>query len=249
MRTFLFLALLGLCAGPAAASEDTRTERVQFERGADGATLKGRIKGYGTAHYLLGAKAGQSMTVVLTTDNSASYFNVFAPGAKPGRDAAMFIGSTKGNRYQGELPADGDYLIQVYMMRSAARRDEVANYSLTVKIEGAGAATTGAATKTVGDAIDWPRDTDASGHLPCSAGEPGFKRECPFRVRRNRYGATVWTFKPGSAKDLRVLYFESDAFSTDDATKLDWNRRSDNWWVGAGGREFYLIPDAVIRGG
>jgi hypothetical protein len=88
-----------------------------------------------------------------------------------------------------------------------------------------------------------------SGNLPCSAGEPSFKRECRFRVKRTSSGATIWTVKQGSATDLRVLYFEKDAFKTDDGTKLSWNRQSDNWWLGAGGQEFYLIPDAVIHGG
>jgi hypothetical protein len=47
----------------------------------------------------------------------------------------MFIGSTSGNQYEGVLPASGDYKVRVYLMRSAARRDEVANYRLEMIID------------------------------------------------------------------------------------------------------------------
>ena len=245
MKALILSALLGslLCVAPLSAQE-TRTERVQFERGTNGVTINGRIEGYEGVNYLLGAKAGQSMVVIMNTDNGANYFNIYAPGKKPGTDQGMFIGSTQGNRYEGELPADGDYLVQVFLMRSAARRNEVANYTVEVGISGSSEFTAAS-----NNSINWPADTDASGNLSCSAGEPSFDRKCPFRVKRNNFGATIWTVKPGSTSDLRVLYFESDAFSTDDTTKLSWNRQSDNWWLGAGDQEFYLIPDAVMYGG
>jgi len=74
------------------------------------------------------------MVVVLKTDNGSNYFNIFAPGKKPG-DEAMFIGSTLGDRYDGTLPADGKYTVQVYLMRNAARRNEKVNYTLEIGID------------------------------------------------------------------------------------------------------------------
>ena len=71
------------------------------------------------------------MNVSMATDNSANYFNILAPGKN---DEAMFIGSTSGNRFQGILPANGDYKIRVYLMRSAARRGEAADYRLEMII-------------------------------------------------------------------------------------------------------------------
>jgi hypothetical protein len=68
----------------------------------------------------------------MVTDNGANYFNIIAPGKA---DEAMFIGSTSGNQYEGVLPASGDYKVRVYLMRSAARRDEVANYRLEMIID------------------------------------------------------------------------------------------------------------------
>ena len=47
----------------------------------------------------------------------------------------MFVGSTSGNQFEGRLPASGDYKVRVYLMRSAARRDEIANYRLEMIID------------------------------------------------------------------------------------------------------------------
>jgi len=117
-----------------AAAQDIQTERVQFQRGASEATINAKIKGYQSVNYLLDTQQGQSMEVVLNTDNASNYFNIFAPGKKPGEDEAMFIGSTEGNRYAGTLPVNGDYSVQVFLMRNAARRDETANYTLKIEI-------------------------------------------------------------------------------------------------------------------
>ena len=85
-----------------------------------------------TIGYLLGARHGQSMNVSMATDNGANTFNIIAPGKE---NAAMFVGSTAGNQFEGPLSASGDYKVRVYLMRSAARRDEVANYRLAMSID------------------------------------------------------------------------------------------------------------------
>jgi hypothetical protein len=76
------------------------------------------------------------MVVEMTTTNASAYFNVWPPGA----DTAMFIGSTEGARFEGVLPASGDYRIQTYLIRNAARRGETADLRLTIAIPAAGAA-------------------------------------------------------------------------------------------------------------
>ena len=72
------------------------------------------------------------MNVSLATDNGANDFNIIAPGKK---SEALFVGSTSGNQFEGRLPASGDYKVRVYLMRSAARRDEIANYRLEMVID------------------------------------------------------------------------------------------------------------------
>lgn len=126
----LGLAAALFAAGPALA-DDIRTERVHFKKGATSATVAGTIKGYEAVDYLLGARAGQAMNVSMATGNTANYFNIIAPGKA---DEAMFIGSVSGNQFEGTLPVDGDYKVRVYLMRSAARRGEEANYRLEMII-------------------------------------------------------------------------------------------------------------------
>lgn len=129
---FLFLILLALSSY--AIAQEARDERIQFSPGKSAATVTSSITGYESVNYRLSAKAGQKMLVELDTDHGATYFNIFAPGKGPG-EAAMYIGSTSGSRFSGELPTSGTYTIQVYMMRSAARRDEKSDYKLRVEIE------------------------------------------------------------------------------------------------------------------
>jgi hypothetical protein len=129
--TRILLSALLIVAGPLLARDDIRTERVHFKHGATSAMAEGSIKGYQTVDYVLGAHKGQATNVSMATDNGASYFNILAPGEN---EAAMFNGSISGNQYEGTLPANGDYKVRVSMMRSAARRDEVAKYRLEMII-------------------------------------------------------------------------------------------------------------------
>lgn len=135
MKSELFAAavIVALLSLPAMAKDVVHNKQVHFDRGTNGTTVTGTIKGYETVNYKVGAKSGQSMRVSLETSNDSSYFNIFVPEKGPG-DGAMFIGSTKGNSYVGMLPASGVYTIQVYMMRNAARRNETAHYKLHIGI-------------------------------------------------------------------------------------------------------------------
>jgi uncharacterized protein YraI len=130
VAALLFFGAVGL---PVVAQ--VTTESVQFKAGETGATLENSVKGDQSVDYTLLAKEGQSMVVTLETDNASNYFNIIAPGS----DSAMFIGSSSGNRFEGTVPSTGTYRVQVYLMRNAARRDEVANYRLDIGISGGGA--------------------------------------------------------------------------------------------------------------
>lgn len=134
MKTLgLVFSILFSLALPTLAADDIREERVRFKPGAEDATLKGRLAGRETLDYVLGAQAGQRMAVTLHADNPQLYFNVLSPGS----EEALFVGSTTGDHFEGELPRSGDYRIRVYLMRAAARRDESAHYRLDIRIEGA----------------------------------------------------------------------------------------------------------------
>lgn len=132
LRRTAVVGLALLLATPALAQDKTRTERMQFAKGASAKAIKGSVKGYDGVNYVVGLRAGQTLKVDMKTSNASSYFNVTAPGA----DSAMFIGSTSGGSFKGVVPKTGDYTIHVYLMRNAARRGETANYTLTVGATG-----------------------------------------------------------------------------------------------------------------
>jgi hypothetical protein len=138
LHLWVFISAL-LFAGAAVAQEPV-TERVQFASGQSGTTIRGSLQGYESVQYLLGAAAGQRMIVNMITSNPSTYFNIFAPGDAPGRSEAMFIAASSGLYYEGVLPESGDYMLQVFINRNAARRDESTTYTLDVRIEGAAGA-------------------------------------------------------------------------------------------------------------
>ncbi|MGL4525986.1 MAG: SH3 domain-containing protein [Aestuariivirga sp.] len=119
---------IGLAAQSALAEADSF--KVRFKPGAESARYTGSIQGYDDDTYIVDARRGQEMTVSLRTSNPQAYFNILPPGS----DVAIYNGSIEGNRYTGVLPRSGKYRIVVYMMRAAARRDEVADYRLSVAI-------------------------------------------------------------------------------------------------------------------
>jgi hypothetical protein len=134
MKKGLMLGMMtvGLLWAAPALADDVRTERVQFEKGATSARLEGTVVGYQSVDYLLGAAAGQEMSVRISADNRFLYFNVIDSSTED----ALFVGSSAAepNRWSGTLPSDGDYKVQVYLMRNEARRSGKAGYSLDISI-------------------------------------------------------------------------------------------------------------------
>lgn len=227
-----WMVVLAACSS---AMAQIRTEPVQFKPGQSSATVKGVIKGEQIVDYTLQARAGQSMVLKFKPGHPSAYFNLMAPG----QDTALHIGSTSGHDFTGELPVTGKYTVRVYLMRSAARRNEQASYVLDV----------GIASNTKTSA---PAKWDASGNVACSSGNTTLDMQCAFRVVRNRarQSAEVWIAHTVDGRvEHRYLRFEKQAFSTDDAARVSWRRERDNWSVSVGDGELYLIPDALLLGG
>ena len=152
----LFVATT-LLADPVLAKQRTN---VEFARGASSATLTGTIRGSADHSYIVNARAGQVLTVNLRPSNPSAYFNVTAPGA----DSAMFIGSSEGNRFSGPLTTDGPHVVNVYLMRNAARRGETANYSINIGVTGRAAST---APRPSQDALVAGTNYNATAEVPC----------------------------------------------------------------------------------
>lgn len=112
-----------------------RMERLTFSRGASSKTVRGTVRGYDSVVYRVGATAGQTLSISMRGSNASSYFNVTADSASE----ALFNGSINGNSMTMQVPSSGDYLVEVYLMRNAARRNERSDFSLTVRITGSAA--------------------------------------------------------------------------------------------------------------
>jgi len=224
-------------AAPAAA-DDIRTERVRFAPGATSAVIETSIKGRATVDYLLGARAGQYMNVSMATDNGANYFNILAPGET---EVAIFNGSFHENQFEGVLTESGDYRVRVYLMRSAARRNEVGNYRLEMII-----------TNATGDALVPGTEYHATGVVPCAMAEGAPAGDCPFGVVREGGGSGIVTVTKPDGR-TRAIFFDKGTATGADVSEADPGdfsaaRNGDRTTVRIGA-ERYEIPDAVIFGG
>jgi hypothetical protein len=244
--SYLVLAcLLTAASGWVSAAGGIETKPLHFAKGAFSATARGVLQGDRIIDYKLGARAGQTMSVTLETSNGANYFNVLPPGST---DVAIFIGSTSGNEWTGLLPENGEYTIRVYLMRSAARRNETARYALTVAITGdATAPALGAAPP--GDAKVKGTPYHATGQVPCAMGDaaPGSAR-CDFGVIRGKPGNAEVHVTPRGGF-TRVLVFIDSKVSADGNDNVKAKKEGDTWLIDVNDYEHYRIPEAVILGG
>jgi hypothetical protein len=246
MKPIFIAAAVALFSLTTLSRAEIQTTTVQFKKGTSSATIKGSIRGNQTIDYTLRAKAGQTMSVSLKTSNGANFFNVLPPGSN---DEAIFVGSSDGNDWSGALPADGEYKVRVYLMRSAARRNETANYTLMVGITGS--ATTSAAADMgkapASDAKVKGTRYNATGPLPCRMGNDK-PIQCEFGVIRGKPGnAEVHITPPGGLK--RVLTFMGDKVTTNPGEKVKATKHGDEWSIEVNDYEHYTIIEAVISGG
>lgn len=131
MKTVLTVmaALMAICLSTGLVQ--ARSETVKFPRGSSGTTIQGSITGQDSVQYSIGVKAGQTVSVQLDSNNASNYFNVTAPGASE----ALYNSSVSGNGTSFVVPSSGNYVIDVYLMRNAARRGETGKYTLTLYVE------------------------------------------------------------------------------------------------------------------
>lgn len=239
-RLFAACLLLPLVAGTAVAA--SKTETVKFKGGASSAIIKGSVTGYDTHSYVLGASAGQVMSVLFKPNNNACYFNVIEPGA----DSAVHRGEIDGNEFGSNLQKSGDYRFEAFLMRSEARRGKTCKFEFTFEV-------TGAASAGETDAKVTGTDFNATGEIPCArnAGQP--MGSCKFGVKREGSGkAMVTVFWPDAGS--RVIFFEGgkpanyDKSEADGDAAMQVEQNADLFVIRIGDQRFE-IPDAVINGG
>jgi hypothetical protein len=242
LATLAAMALLMAATSGGVAESASKTERVRFKSGASSATINGAIKGYDTASFILGAKAGQVMSVLFSGSLNACYFNLIEPGA----DSAVHMGEIAGNEYSANLTATGDYRAEVYMMRSEARRGKTCKFQITFEITGAGASN-------ASDAKVPGTDFNATGIMPCarSAGQP--MNQCDFGVVRNGDGSGQITIMWPDGGN-RVIFFTNNKPSSYDQSEADGGATmsvidNDGLFSVKIGDQRFEFPEAVMVGG
>jgi hypothetical protein len=130
MKKILLVGFLSLFFGLFSANEamaQTKV-RVRFAKGANSATVKGRVSGYNYVDYIVGAKAGQTMSVAAQSKSNFLQFVIFD------QNMENVEGASGVTDWNGELASSGNYTIRVLLPRAEARRKGTANYNLTISI-------------------------------------------------------------------------------------------------------------------
>ena len=118
--------------GQSAFAQETRVERLRFAPGASSKQVRDSIVGYESVQYRVAVLAGQRMSVRLGSDNRFNFFNV----GEAGNGSLFNSSNSSDDSFTFTVPSSGDYVIDVYLMRNAARRNEEANFTLDVAVAG-----------------------------------------------------------------------------------------------------------------
>lgn len=127
MKRFVLFLILVISFGILTAAAQTK-QPVRFVRGATSATVSGTVRGYAYKDYVVRVLAGQTLDVHLDKKTS-SVFTIFRPNGD------NLEGAAEMNEFSTTLPASGDYVVRVMMMRAQARRPKsISSYKLTISI-------------------------------------------------------------------------------------------------------------------
>jgi hypothetical protein len=122
VRALIGAALLLMTAISAPAQSD-RTRRVRFARGRTSTVIKDAVVRGTIDRYILGARRGQTLIVHITSLEDNAVFGIHRMGSQQPLDGAQ-----ETTDWTGELPRNGDYVIEVSGTRGNA------TYTLEVTI-------------------------------------------------------------------------------------------------------------------
>lgn len=111
--TLIGLAALASWSPVAGSAGETQgsffQQRVHLARGAHDATLQGQVSQNEAILHLIGAKAGQTMTVTLDGDDAKTSFELSGP-----KDSSGQAKASSETEWTGTLPDNRDYKIFVF---------------------------------------------------------------------------------------------------------------------------------------
>lgn len=120
------VALLLLCVAAGVWAKGVN-KKVRFPKGSTSTVVEGSVVRGDRDRYVVGARAGQRMTVGISSAEENAVFQIYRPGA-----ARTLAGAGEGEdakSWEGELPTTGDYVIVVGGTRGNAE------YKLSIAIE------------------------------------------------------------------------------------------------------------------
>ena len=232
---------------PAAAQVE---RRLEFARGGDSRVINGTVRGREYVDYLVNLRAGQRLSVSMTSNHRGAYFNLLAPVYG---DVAYYVGSNSSpaNRFDGAVSARGTHRIRVYLYRSFGRRADVANFQLFVSVSGRPG--WGANPILPGPVYPGPAYPG-----PGQGFRPGGTIQCIIPgANFSQCGASVQHLGPGEAYVqvrapngiVRTITYSNGAAISIDSGPLGGafvaSRRGNETVVQVGG-EVYVVPDALL---
>lgn len=120
-------ALIGVRAQRFPASYPKHTQRVRFQRGKTVAIIRGVARTPGIYVWVVRAKAGQHMTVHLTSSNKGVELSVYGPHDENPDDALGVYD------WEGDLESSGDYQIILINNREGKPRNPAYTLEVSVK--------------------------------------------------------------------------------------------------------------------
>ena len=126
VRYFLALIFTTMLAASSVFADGV-TRKVRFARGTSSTTIRGAVIRGERDRYLVGAKAGQMMTVKITSLEKNAVFQIYFAGEQESLPGAGEMDDAM--KWSGRLPADNEYVIVVGGTRGNA------SYTLTISIK------------------------------------------------------------------------------------------------------------------
>lgn len=121
----IFLAVFLIAASSVLSNAQTgKRKTVRFARGKSSIVLKGEVVRGTEDRYIVGAKAGQTMKVKITSLEKNANFTVYFAG-----EQESLSGSEEATNWTGKLSDDNDYVIIVAPSRGNA------TYTLTISVK------------------------------------------------------------------------------------------------------------------
>ncbi|MFN6994894.1 MAG: hypothetical protein ACK4PH_11885 [Aquincola tertiaricarbonis] len=240
---FAAFVVLGVQVPLAAQAANGAGPAVHFAAGQTTTQLRGSVQGDADATFVVDARAGQTLSATLSAKSASLNFNISAPGAME----ALFIGSVQGADARVLLPADGLYRVQVYLVRSAARRNERAAFTLQLGVSGQPLPPLAGAQ----DALVPGTRFHATATVPCRMPGSAADAQCQAGVIRRGRDGTATVELRGAANDMArtLLFMQGKPVASDSAQPLSASRQGDVTTVRVGNDERYELPDALLTGG